>query len=73
MTINQFCEKYGIDRPFVYSATWMIPCKVHAYRRNMEYDEDELKNAVIKAARNREENYREKHEQAVEMLRKLGL
>ena len=72
MTINEFCAKYGVDRNTVYQSVWMIE-KHSGGRRDIEYDEADILNAVRRTVRKRYTTYFAKLKDAEDLMKKVRL
>lgn len=55
MRIKEFAEKYNITYSIVYNSTWLIK-QINDSWRYKEYDENDLKYAVMQLARTRVRN-----------------
>lgn len=72
MTINEFCEKYNVDRNTVYNSTYLIPHPTPCHTKNMQFDEQELLVAVRQLVTRRVNNYKGKLDEAVRVLGNLS-
>ena len=69
ITMKDFALKYDIPYQVVYNAHWDCPCYNKATRRkNMEYDEHELFEAVLRIVKANIRRYHDKADEQVKYL-----
>lgn len=69
MTCKEFSNKYGIDYNTVYTSSWSISSFEGGFSR--EYDEDQLRQAVINDLKRRQDKTRRNLDRIESMLGKL--
>ena len=72
MTVKEFSDKYHVDYATVYNATWMIK-PINNRIRGRQYDEEELRQAVISNCINRMERLRHEMNRAEQVIMKCSL
>lgn len=70
MTIKQFSEKYNLPYQVVYTATWGL--NTSGGWRDREYDEEELRNAVLGRAMDSMKKHREGLDKAMRIIGKVS-
>lgn len=70
MTLNEFRDKYGVNYSIVYAATFMVQCD-DPRRRDREYNEKALKEAVIDIVTTRIEKYHKEQDRYEKILEQL--